>query len=67
MEKTTMEFEDGQIAVITYDAETERYRGEFVGDLGISDFYAKDLERLRQEGEISIRSYKLYGPNACYG
>ena len=66
-EKEVMEFEDGQKAVITYDAETKRYRGEFVGLYGVSDFFAKDRESLKTEGEISLRAYKLYGATNCYG
>ena len=62
-----MEFEGGQKAVITYDPDTKRFRGEFLELYGASDFYAKDLEGLKQEGEISLRAYKTYGPSICYG
>jgi len=33
------------------------FRGEFTGLNGGADFYARDIEGLRQEGEISLRVF----------
>lgn len=49
-----MEFKGGYKAVITYDPDIEMFRGEFVGLNGEADFYAKDTEGLKQEGQISL-------------
>jgi predicted HicB family RNase H-like nuclease len=45
---------DGYQAVISYDPEIEMFRGEFVGLSGGADFYAKDAEGLKREGELSL-------------
>ena len=63
-----MEFDDGKYkATITYDAATGRYRGQFIGLYGATDFYSKEAENLRQEGEISLRAFKTFGSAICYG
>ena len=49
-----MTFENNYKAVITYDPEIEMFRGEFIGLNGGADFYAKDLEGLKQEGKSSL-------------
>lgn len=52
-----MEFEGGYKATIVYDPEIEMFRGEFFGLNGGADFYAKDAEGLKREGEISLRVF----------
>jgi len=47
----------GYSAVIAFDPEIRMFRGEFVGLNGGADFYAKDLDTLRQEGELSLRIF----------
>jgi predicted HicB family RNase H-like nuclease len=48
---------DGYQAVIQYDPEIEMFRGEFVGLNGGADFYARDIDTLRKEGEISLKVF----------
>ena len=48
---------DGYPAVISYDAEMEMLRGEFIGLRGGADFYADNVEGLKQEGKISLDVY----------
>ena len=55
--KNVMEFEGGYKAVIAYDSEIEMFRGEFFGLNGGADFYAKDIDGLKHEGEISLRVF----------
>ena len=55
--KNVMEFDGGYKAVIAYDPEIEMFRGEFVGLNGGADFYAKDADGLKREGEISLRVF----------
>ena len=45
---------NGHKAIIQYDPEIEMFRGEFVDLNGGADFYAKDIDGLRKEGEISL-------------
>lgn len=52
---------DGYGAVIQYDPDIEMFRGEFVGLNGGADFYARDLDSLRHEGQVSLRVFL----NAC--
>lgn len=52
--KNIMEFDGGFQAVIAYDPDIEMFRGEFVGLNGGADFYAKDAESLKKEGQISL-------------
>jgi len=47
----------GYKAVISYDAEINMFRGEFVGLNGGADFYAKTVEDLRKEGEQSLKVF----------
>ena len=49
----TMEI-NGHEATIQYDPEIEMFRGEFVDLNGGADFYAKDIDGLRKESEISL-------------
>jgi predicted HicB family RNase H-like nuclease len=55
--KNVMEFEGGYRAVVAYDPEMEMFRGEFVGLNGGADFYAKDADELKREGETSLRVF----------
>lgn len=48
---------NGYQAVIAFDSDIEMFRGEFVGLNGGADFYAKDVDGLRREGEISLRVF----------
>ncbi len=48
---------DGYKAVIKYDPEIEMFRGEFSGLNGGADFYAKDIEKLKKEGAISLKVF----------
>ena len=52
----TMEI-NGYRAVIQYDPDIEMFRGEFIGLNGGADFYAEDINGLRQEGEISLKVF----------
>ncbi len=48
---------DGYQAVIQYDPDIDMFRGEFIGLNGGADFYAKDIDTLRKEGEISLKVF----------
>lgn len=48
---------DGYRAVIVYDPEIEMFCGESIGLNGGADFYAKDIDGLRREGEISLKVF----------
>lgn len=48
---------NGYRAVVQYDPEIEMFRGEFMGLSGGADFYAKDIDSLREEGEISLKVF----------
>lgn len=48
---------NGYQAVIAFDPEIQMFRGEFLGLNGGADFYAKDVDGLRHEGEISLRVF----------
>ena len=48
---------NGYQAVISYDPETNKFRGEFVGINGGADFYASSVDELRKEGEISLKVF----------
>jgi predicted HicB family RNase H-like nuclease len=52
----TMEIK-GYRAIIQYDPEIEMFRGEFMGLNGGADFYAKDIDSLRKEGETSLKVF----------
>ncbi|PLR36256.1 DNA repair protein [Chimaeribacter californicus] len=45
---------NGHVAVITFDPEIERFRGEFVSLNGGADFYADSIEELKKEGALSL-------------
>ena len=47
----------GYQAIIRYDPDIEMFRGEFIGLNGSADFYAKDVEGLRREGEHSLKVF----------
>ncbi len=47
-------------AVISFDPETELFRGEFVGLSGGADFYAESIKSLHKEGSISLRVFLDY-------
>jgi predicted HicB family RNase H-like nuclease len=48
---------DGHKAVVSYDADTNLLRGEFVGLNGGADFYADSVSKLRREGARSLRTF----------
>lgn len=48
---------NGYKAVIAYDPDINLFRGEFIELNGGADFYAADVESLRQEGETSLRVF----------
>ena len=48
---------DGYRAVVQYDPDIEMFRGEFVGLNGGADFYAKDIDGLRHEGQVSLHVF----------
>lgn len=52
--KSVMDFPGGYQAVISYGPEIEMFRGEFIGLNGGADFYAKDVESLKREGQTSL-------------
>ena len=48
---------DGYSAKIEYDPELDMFRGEILGLNGGADFYAKDVDGLQREGEISLKVF----------
>ncbi len=48
---------NGYQAVISFDPDIQMFRGDFIGLNGGADFYAKDVDGLRHEGEISLRVF----------
>ena len=48
---------NGYRAVIQYDPDIDMFRGEYIGLNGGADFYAKDIDSLRKEGEISLKVF----------
>ncbi len=48
---------NGYQAVIQYDPDIDMFRGEFIGLNGGADFYAKDINSLRKEGETSLKVF----------
>jgi len=48
---------NGYRAVIQYDPDIDMFRGEYIGLNGGADFYAKDIDSLRKEGEISLQVF----------
>lgn len=55
--KNVMDFPGGYQAVISYDPEIEMFRGEFIGLNGGADFYAKDTDSLKREGQASLEVF----------
>ena len=47
----------GYKAVIQFDPEIEMFRGEFTGLNGGADFYAKDIDSLKEEGKLSLKIF----------
>ena len=45
---------NGYRSAIVFDPDIQMFRGEFVGQDGGADFYAKDVDGLRRDGEISL-------------
>ena len=54
--KNVMEI-DGYKAVITFDPDTNQFRGEFVDLNGGADFYAADVQSLKREGKTSLKVF----------
>lgn len=48
---------NGINTVISFDQKINLFRGEFVGLNGYADFYAVDVEGLKQEGELSLKVF----------
>ena len=48
---------DGYKAIINYDPVIDKFRGEFVGLNGGADFYATNIEQLKEEGRISLKVF----------
>lgn len=48
---------DGYKAVIMYDPETEKFRGEFIGLAGGADFYGTTIDELKTEGKRSLKVF----------
>lgn len=48
---------DGYKAVISYDPETDMFRGEFIDLNGGADFYASDVITLKNEAQTSLRIF----------
>ncbi len=48
---------EGYRAIIQYDPDIEMFRGEFIGLNGGADFYGKDIEGLRKEGQLSLKTF----------
>ena len=44
-------------ALITFDPETNQFRGEFIDINGGADFYAKSVASLRREGKTSLKVF----------
>jgi len=44
-------------AKVQYDPEIEMFRGEFIGLNGGADFYANDINSLKEEAEISLKVF----------
>ena len=48
---------NGYQAVIVFDPDIQMFRGEFMGLNGGADFYVKNVEELKHEGEISLKVF----------
>ena len=49
-----MKFKNNYKALIVYDPDIDMFRGEFIGLNGSADFYAKNVDELKKEGQISL-------------
>lgn len=50
---------DGETAAVTYDPESQTYRGEFSGLTGGgAEFYAKSIDDLAEEGRKSLAVFQ---------
>ena len=54
--KNVMEINEYK-ALITFDPETNQFRGEFIGINGGADFYAENVASLRREGKTSLKVF----------
>lgn len=52
-----MKFKNNYKALITYDPDIDMFRGEFIGLNGGADFYAKNIDELKKEGQISLNVF----------
>ena len=48
---------NGINAAISFDADINLFRGEFVGLYGYADFYASDVAGLKKEGALSLKVF----------
>lgn len=48
---------NGYNAIISYDADIEMFRGEFIGLNGGADFYADNITDLKKEGQTSLNVF----------
>ncbi len=48
---------DGYKAIIKYDPEIDKFRGEFLGLNGGVDFFASNIRGLRKEGKLSLKVF----------
>ena len=48
---------NGYQAIIPFDPDIQMFRGEFAGLNGGADFFAKDVDGLRRECEISLKVF----------
>lgn len=48
---------EGRKAIISFDPERNRFRGEFSGLNGGADFYADSVAALRKEGARSLKTF----------
>ena len=48
---------NGYRAVIQYDPEIDKFRGEFIDLNGSADFYASDIRGLKREGKLSLKVF----------
>ena len=47
----------GHTAIISFDPELGRFRGEFIGLNGGADFFAESVDALRKEGKRSLETF----------
>ena len=55
----------GHTAVISFDPELGRFRGEFVGLNGGADFFAESVDALRTEGKRSLETFSRSAGSAA--